>query len=411
VHGVIHRDLKPDNIVLGEFGEVYVLDWGVAKVIGESEDFADIRSEGGTIAGTMVGTPAYMPPEQIRGDLDIDARADVYALGRVLEEILGDAELPELEALARDATTHDRSDRLATTRELAEGVQRYLDGDRDLARRRELAHRHLARATEAFAGGDTEGARREAMLEAGRALALDPELPGAADLVSRLMLEPPRTMPNEVVTELEADDQRVVRVIARVGVVGLLAFVVAVPSFIGMRSVGYALVMAAMIGLGVVYRLRVIRGSSMPRMWTFIVSNAVIVAVTARVFSPLLVAPGVAAMSGLAVSVMPTMRRSEQWFLAIVLALAVFVPFIAEVVGVVSPTMSVVHGVITLDAAGYVGSSAIVYFVVPASILMLIAFSIVMGHRLGTSGRTRRGQLLLQAWQLRQLVATSPTSA
>jgi len=87
----VHRDLKPANIVLGDFGETYVLDWGVARVMDEEErpSFADVGTiaEGSpayteTVAGAILGTPGYIAPEQIRGDSDLDGRADVYALGR-----------------------------------------------------------------------------------------------------------------------------------------------------------------------------------------------------------------------------------------------------------------------------------------------------------------------------------------
>lgn len=95
-HGVVHRDVKPANIMLGSYGEVLLLDWGVARVLGTSEDpFAPVstwRSDDEhdrTIVGTVAGTPAYMPPEQAKGEIErIGPASDVYSIGVVIYEFV-----------------------------------------------------------------------------------------------------------------------------------------------------------------------------------------------------------------------------------------------------------------------------------------------------------------------------------
>ncbi len=89
-HGVVHRDVKPENIQIGAFGEVVLLDWGVAKVwaMPDSEAVAIMEHEELTAVGQRPGTPLYMSPEQVRSGGEIDARTDVYSIGCVLYEIL-----------------------------------------------------------------------------------------------------------------------------------------------------------------------------------------------------------------------------------------------------------------------------------------------------------------------------------
>ncbi|TNF36489.1 MAG: hypothetical protein EP329_05235 [Deltaproteobacteria bacterium] len=87
--GVIHRDLKPENIMLGAFGEVLVMDWGIARPIGRRERVTSGESVENTRAGTLIGTPYYMSPEQARGQTEeLDDKSDQYALGLILYELV-----------------------------------------------------------------------------------------------------------------------------------------------------------------------------------------------------------------------------------------------------------------------------------------------------------------------------------
>src|SRR5260221_9713557 len=88
--GVVHRDLKPSNVMLGDFGDVYVLDWGLSRVVGEavaemiSDDIDSLDLKG----SELLGTPGYMSPEQLAKAAEAGRPADIYALGAILFEVL-----------------------------------------------------------------------------------------------------------------------------------------------------------------------------------------------------------------------------------------------------------------------------------------------------------------------------------
>src|ERR1044072_8684856 len=138
-HGVIHRDLKPQNIMIGSFGEVLVLDWGVAKIkpqMNADERRSDLRSSafirGNTSDGTIIGTQHYMSPEQARGEIDqLDERADVYSLGAVLHFLLKDQSKVSkaAKAICLKATAHEKEGRYASASELSLDIGRLLDAE------------------------------------------------------------------------------------------------------------------------------------------------------------------------------------------------------------------------------------------------------------------------------------------
>ena len=184
-HGVIHRDLKPSNVMLGEFGEVIVLDWGLARELDvdeadgptptptPSDRPAPTKTPTNlTRAGAVMGTPAYMSPEQARGE-PLDERTDIYALGVLLRALLTGCEplqgaanhandaavrpLPrELRSVIERALAARQNDRYATVHGLARDVDAYLegmpvaaagDGLRLRIRRWHRRHRKVLRAT------------------------------------------------------------------------------------------------------------------------------------------------------------------------------------------------------------------------------------------------------------------------
>jgi len=205
--GVIHRDLKPDNIMLGEFGEVHVMDWGIAKVAAttDADDAAaadGIRTvETGdalmTQLGTVKGTIPYMSPEQAQG-MSLDRRSDVYSLGAVLYEMLTllpayegkgvalilkvrNNDFPSVEtrnprravpqdlaSLCRRAMSKDPADRPATAHDLAVALRTFLDGRAEKERRHREAEALAAKGREAmgmYVAGKAEVAAAERAAE------------------------------------------------------------------------------------------------------------------------------------------------------------------------------------------------------------------------------------------------------
>jgi len=144
MRGILHRDLKPANVMVGPFGEVLVMDWGLAKIlatVAESDlatrDMSTNPGKGSdesvvTGHGRVMGTPGYMSPEQARGEVEtLDARSDIFSLGALLRVVAGEKSRRmerALEAICDKACAQEREGRYSAVPELAADVSRYLDG-------------------------------------------------------------------------------------------------------------------------------------------------------------------------------------------------------------------------------------------------------------------------------------------
>lgn len=199
-HGVIHRDLKPDNVMVGNHGEVYVMDWGLCRIVGgpAEDDTARINLPGPILASAQSsdhirGTPLYMAPEALSAEgLHGSTAGDVYSLGAILYEILTfvpifeggtlaeimaramvgeivpprrrapEAEIPAaLEAICMKALAREPGARHASAQELHADVEQFLEGTVERARQEALADKALE-------AGNEESVRFEELLQACR---------------------------------------------------------------------------------------------------------------------------------------------------------------------------------------------------------------------------------------------------
>ncbi len=454
--GVLHRDLKPANVMLGRFGEVYLLDWGLAKLYrDEHEDDAgpepgdliaeattlDGEHDGRTAAGELMGTPGYMAPEQIDGgDRPLDERADVYSLGAILFELLTYAPLhspgpiqrkigstirgadarahqrfperdvpPELEAICTQATSDEPDDRYPSARALAEAVEAFLDGDRDLTLRRDMASRWATRAEDAtqqaLERGDLE-ARSRALSHASRALALHPEDERARATFVRLLVEPPRTMPGAAVQSLLEADRAAERVSARGGAIGYSAWLLFLPflMWMGVRDFG---LLAALLGCVLVALAASLAAINHPRpdAWarpvTFIAGVAALI-ILGRLCGPLVLVPGLAATNTAAVVVHAPARRRA--FYLISAAGAVLLPLLAEFLGWLPASYRFVEGhVVIAPHLTELPQIPTLVFLITATVTAIVVPPLLLA-RTRDGLRVAERQLAVHAWQMEQLL-------
>ena len=441
--GVVHRDLKPSNIMLGDFGEVYVIDWGIARVLADDPldsydapriSTGDIATlDDGTKTGALLGTPGYMSPEQLRGQRATTA-ADIYSLGAILFEILAGESLhrkgeagigttlsdpqvaprtrrpdrdiaPELDQLCFEALAEDPTER-PTARQLADRMQAYLDGDRDLARRRELALEQIAAAKAALAT-KTPDARAIAMRHAGYALSLDPKSEEAGHIVSALLLQPPPQLPPDLAASLDAYEAKLSSERSRLAVWTYAALFLILPTvfFVHIKEWGLVIGLYGMVLVGMLAALRY-RTTGRPNPVAALTVNMLLIVLFSRIAGPFILTPLIAAGGLIAFT---SMRGVIERPLVVFgwAAGTVLMPICVEYLHLFPWTWEIHDGFMIVQ-------SNVLHSSGPPTEAVLIVVSVILHVALGAFmlaiARQRRhaqNQLFIQAWHLRQLLPST----
>lgn len=525
MRGVLHRDLKPANIMLGDYGEVYVLDWGLAKLrdpqaggapgeaVGETsrsdgdddagddgddnagDDAGDDANEDAagdeqgppratrvraqsvtgsaseeTRAGTILGTPGYMAPEQFSGFVArVDERSDVYALGMILFEILtldkfhhGDSieDLrwstlhegvirarercpeqdipPELDAICARATAYEPEQRFADVGELARALASYLDGDRDLARRKQLADIRAAEAKTALAKSratgesgaesDSEGSlsasadmdraddgadeavwRGRAMRAVTAALGLYPDHREAREVLLHMLTTPPRTVPPEAQAEMAASERHKHRRAALMATLVYLGFALYIPFpiWMGVRSPFAFALLAACIATCALWSYYLYRNppgdSGVPI--GHLTMATITVMVSAAMAGPFILVP-MLALANTMVYIASTGRR-RRWLIVVAGCLAIALPWLLQALSWLPASMHFYDGGIAIAPVMFeLPATATNTFLLLSNLMILLTGALYVS-RLRDSFTDAERALQLQAWQLRQIVPTT----
>ncbi len=266
--------------------------------------------------------------------------------------------------------------------------------------RRDLARTELERARTALTRGD----RPEALRAAGRAVALDPHAREPAELVARLMLEPPEDTPPEVEQELLAIDLADMTQQARRGGLTMLGVLLFLPFmyFAGLHEPWYIVTLCALVAIDVAMTRFVDERTVRVCVWLAVVTNAGVLAVLAHEMTPLLVAPSVAIITSGLLAASPRLR--PVWLLYLMTVAPILALWGLELIGWLPRTIEVVGDSLVMHAAttrieASAGLLGLALWVIAGP-----AIAIALTHWIKRDRARLQRTLQLQAWQLRQLV-------
>jgi hypothetical protein len=380
--GIVHRDLRPATILIGETWDAEIAGWDHAFVPGEPSPL--------DAAPTTYSAPELTATTS-------DPRADIYSLGVILRELLGPVAVPpELHEVAQIASAREPERRILKANQLGDHVLEFLEGVRNWELRRGIAAEHLAIARTAT----DEGRHEAAIGEAWNALKLDPGSRPAADIVIGA-----GRVPKEIAQLIEIEQNYGLRDTARIGIWAYFGYLLFAPAFLWLAAgetgsaIGMLVLVALNIGLLAVHGYTQVR---LHEIW-FVIGNALLIGFVARISSPFLLAPGIAALTATALAMSPTYLAAPIVNTMIgCLVAAILLPWIAEWVGWITPTTTIVSDGILLQAPSF--------RVREGGQLMLLVFYVVtlltaagwLAFALMRRERRLRYRTYLQLWQMRE---------
>jgi len=296
-----------------------------------------------------------------------------------------------------------------TARWCADKIAEYLDGDRDLASRRAMANELVWSARSALDGGR----RPEAMRTASRALALDPNATGAAELVTMLMLDPPRKPPEELRQALRDSDAIYIARHARAAIPGYVLIALFLPLIVFNGVLDWTIVLAVVgsaLGLAVAaWQLATRPARSFAWMVAYALGNSLVLVLLGRLGGAFTFVPALVSYITASVITYPAFLE-RSWVLIAIMAGGFLLPFGLELGHVIERTWEIQeHGILVRGNAMELGGMSALVTVIAASVATVVMAGI-QSAVLGRANREAQHRLVTVAWHLHQLLPTAATT-